>query len=64
MEYYTDPSQDTQPVNSRLRDALKSASGNLAFWFLKDNKEKGRSLDIPSLGIIIHADGTIEKKGE
>jgi len=42
-------------------DAVTSAVGNLAAHFLRENKEKGRSLRIPRLGIILHADGSEEK---
>lgn len=55
------PKQRTKPVEIIHNDAVSSAVGSLAAHFLRENKEKGRSLRIPSLGIIIHADGSEEK---
>jgi hypothetical protein len=53
------PQQARSDVNPE--NAMTSAIGNMASWFLKDNKEKGRPLKIPSLGISVHSDGTVEK---
>ncbi|HKB88610.1 MAG TPA: hypothetical protein VKC53_03080 [Patescibacteria group bacterium] len=44
--------------------AVESAAGSIAMHFLRENKEKGRPLLIPSLGIQINADGTQEKISE
>jgi hypothetical protein len=43
------------------RDAVTSVASNMAAWFLKESKEKGVSIRIPSLGVIVNSDGTEEK---
>ena len=53
--------QTEKSADNGHTDALTSAVGNLASHFLRENKEKGRSLRIPRLGIILHADGSEEK---
>jgi hypothetical protein len=51
--------EDSPEINSE--NAMSSATGNMAYWFLKDNKNKGRPLEIPSLGIRLKPDGSVEK---
>ena len=56
-----DKDQTSRWTAKKRDDAVTSALGNLVAHFLRENKDKGRPLTIPSLGIILYPDGSEEK---